>query len=101
MIFGLKSRPEPEAKPDKQTLRDRLKRGLSRTHSVLFADVRDLVPGKTVLDAATLEELEDRLLLADLGVKATTHIINTLRSELKHGEKDDPERILAVLRETL
>ncbi|HSR63534.1 MAG TPA: signal recognition particle-docking protein FtsY, partial [Gammaproteobacteria bacterium] len=63
--------------------------------------VRDLVPGKTALDAVTLEELEDRLLMADLGVKATTHIIDTLRSELRHGEKDDPERILAVLRETL
>ncbi|MDZ7735009.1 MAG: signal recognition particle-docking protein FtsY [Gammaproteobacteria bacterium] len=56
-----------------------LRRGLSKTRDVLLTDVGELVPRGGKIDEATLEELENRLLQADVGIEATTDIINNLR----------------------
>jgi fused signal recognition particle receptor len=53
------------------------------------------------IDAAVLEDLESRLLLADVGVEATNDILGDLNHRVARHELDDVEALLAALRERL
>lgn len=65
----------------------RLKTRLNRGRAWLATDLKDLVTGK--VDEATLEELEDRLLMADVGVEATEQLVSELRARLPRVAKGD------------
>lgn len=60
-----------------------LRHGLSRTRDLLLTDVGDLVPRGGKIDEAALEELESRLLQADVGIEATTAILDNLRAQAR------------------
>ncbi len=64
------------------TLRSRLARGLTRTRELLLTDVADLFGPGSRPDRATLDQLEDRLLEADLGPEAALRIRDRLEAEL-------------------
>ena len=98
MIFGFKSvaSSQPDG-PEENNLTARLRHGLHRTQSTLLDGLGDLFLGKKKIDDASLGELEDRLLLADLGVDATTKIIAALSARLKRADKYNP----AQLKETM
>ena len=59
---------EPEKEDGKPSLFERLKRGLSKTHESFIGRIDTLVLGKKQIDADTLEELEEVLITADIGV---------------------------------
>jgi fused signal recognition particle receptor len=74
----------------------RLRRGLSRTSSQLTGQIASLFT-KRKLDEATLEDLEDLLIQADLGVETAMRITDTLSSE-RYGKDvtgEDVSRIMA------
>ena len=74
----------------------RLREGLSRTSAQLTGQIAALFT-KRKLDEATLEELEDLLIQADLGVETAMRITDTLSSE-RYGKDvtgDDVSRIMA------
>ncbi len=73
----------------------RLTEGLSRTSSKLGTGVTDLFT-KRKLDHATLEELEDLLIQADLGVETAARIAGAL-SKGRFGKDIAPEEVRAVL----
>jgi fused signal recognition particle receptor len=60
----------------------------------------DLVPGQRI-DAAVLEELETRLLAADVGVDATETILAGLRQKVARSELDDAQALEAALAASL
>jgi len=60
---------------------DRLKRGLHKTKQLLRTDVRDLFRAGELLDEVQLEEFEARLIRTDMGVQASTAIVDQLREE--------------------
>lgn len=95
-MFGLKRKNDAkkasEASSESATLSDRLKRTRTGLFGGLFSR------NKTVLDNATLEELEDRLLLADIGIKTTDQVIQLLKTESK---KDSTENPLEQLKQVL
>ncbi len=73
-------------------LRARVNRGASW--------VADLLPGRAI-DAALLEELESRLLMADIGVEATEFILSELHRKVSRNELRDADALLAALRNSL
>ncbi|HET8714332.1 MAG TPA: signal recognition particle receptor subunit alpha, partial [Holophagaceae bacterium] len=75
----------------------KFKQGLKRTQETVLRPLGHLL-GLRKLDEAQLEELEDLLLQADLGVHAVTRLLDRLRSELKRQGEVDPK---ALLREEL
>lgn len=75
-----------------------LQRGLSRTRDLLLTDVGDLVPRAGKIDEAALEELESRLLQADVGIEATTAILDNLRAQAR---KADAGSATDLLREAM
>ena len=74
----------------------RMRAQLNKGDSWLTYDLANLMPGGG-LDDAALEELEDRLLMADVGVEATTEVIDHLRAEANAGRIKTPEQLQAQL----
>lgn len=92
--------PEPQAKPEAAGARaswmDRLKAGLRKTGS----SITTVFTG-TKIDDALYEELEDALLLADTGVKATMHLLEDLKRRVKETKTTDPAAVKALLADAL
>ena len=72
---------------------DKFKQGLRRTQDLVLAPLGRLL-GLRRLDEAQLEELEDLLLQADLGVHAVDRLLARLRAEMKASEEIDPKAVL-------
>ena len=75
----------------------RLRAKLNRGDSWLSYDLADLLPGRAI-DAQVLEELETRLLTADVGVEATEEILEGLRAKLARKELKDLDALLGALK---
>jgi fused signal recognition particle receptor len=75
----------------------RLKRGLSRTSEGMGS----LLLGAKEIDSDLFEELETRLLMADVGVEATVDIIESLTRRVSRRELTRPEALQGALKEEL
>jgi len=89
---------EPE---EKKGLFSRLRSRLAKTRHNLTDGLADLVLGRKTIDADLLEELETLLLMADVGVDATSRIIDDLTGKVKRKELSDPEALSQVLKQQL
>ncbi len=78
----------------------RLKQGLSRTRSSLTGNLTNVFSGKAI-DANLLEEIEDTLIMADIGVTATRQIIDDLERRLSRKELKDTTALTTALRENM
>lgn len=74
----------------------RLRGRLNRGNSILTRDLGELLPGGKI-DEDTFEELETRLLMADVGISATEHILEGLRGRLRRKELADTNALLRAL----
>jgi len=92
---------EAEAEPGKKGMFGRLRDRLSKTRASLTDGMADLVLGKKTIDDELLEELETRLLTADVGVEATTRIISDLTKRISRKELNDPEALFNALCEDM
>jgi fused signal recognition particle receptor len=79
----------------------RLKEGLAKTRQGLFTKLSRLVKGKTKVDADFLDELEQILLSADVGVKTTVAIIAAIEKRAKSERYTSPEELDEMLREEI
>jgi len=107
-MFGFgkkdKSKVDPTAtadKQEKQGIISQLKQRLSRTRHNLTDGLANLLLGQKEIDEDLLEELETLLLLADVGVDATSRIINTLSEKVRRKELSDPAVLSKVLKQEL
>jgi fused signal recognition particle receptor len=78
----------------------RLKAGFGRGAASLARELQTLVRGRKI-DAALFEELESRLLAADVGVEATTALLDALTARVARHELADADALLAALRDEL
>jgi fused signal recognition particle receptor len=78
----------------------RMRLRLNRGTASIARDLRSLLTGRKI-DAAVLEELEARLLSADVGVEATNDILKDLNRRVALRELNDVEALLAALRARL
>ena len=96
--------PKSERKPEErqpggstgQGFFKRLRARLNRGNSWLTYDLADLFRGRKI-DAQALEELETRLLSADVGVEATEHILAGLQKRVARNELADVEALVIAL----
>lgn len=75
----------------------KLTQGLTRTRQGLVSKIGNLILGKKVIDESLLEEIEEALLSADIGVTVTKGIIADLSSQLKRKQLNDGEALWAAL----
>ena len=70
---------------------------LAKTRSGLTEGLGDLFLGKKKIDDDMLEELETRLIMADVGQQTTLTLIDELTDEIGRKHVDDPERLFETL----
>lgn len=87
--------PEPEPKTG---FFGRIKAGLSRTKANLTEGLGDLFLGAKQIDDELLEEIETQLLMADVGVEATTEIIGKLTERVKRKQLADADALYTALK---
>ncbi len=89
----------PELEPEGPV--GRLKTQLAKTRTNLTSFLANLSFGKKAIDQDLLEQLEARLLMADVGVSATNEIIRNLTASLERHELRDAATLTSRLREYL
>lgn len=80
---------------------DKLKEGLSKTRNVLTKNLDNLIFGKRVLDQALYDELEELMIMADMGPQFTYDLIEDVKQRVKRNELQDASQIKKVLQERM
>jgi fused signal recognition particle receptor len=78
----------------------RLRAKLNRGNSWLTYDLTNLLPGGRI-DEHVLDELETRLIAADVGIETTEKILGSLRGRVQRKELGDLNALLAALRSAM
>ena len=92
---------DTEEEEEKVSFWERLKNGLSKTKKALFGSVHELLKNFVSVDEDLLDELEELLIMADVGVGATEEIIEELRDRIKDGRLKEKDQVLDTLKEIL
>jgi fused signal recognition particle receptor len=98
-MFGFKSKAS-ESKAEPPGLFQRLRSKLNRGNSWLTYDLANLLPGGRI-DEQVLDELETRLITADVGVDTTERILTDLRKQVARKELANLDALLQALRTSL
>ena len=88
----------PPPAPSKEDI-ETLKKGLASTRGGFISRLAKLFGGKKAIDPELLEQLEELLITADVGVKTSTKILEKLRERLDRNELADTDRVWQALRE--
>ncbi|MGM0987533.1 MAG: signal recognition particle-docking protein FtsY [Pseudomonadota bacterium] len=124
--FEARSAPEPEPEPKAELAPDpepapaqpraalqekpsaekkgwfaRIRAGLGKTRANLTDGLADLFMGRKQIDDDLMEELETQLLMADVGIEATTEIIDRLTDRVSRKELKEPQALYRALQEEL
>jgi fused signal recognition particle receptor len=102
-MFGFKSgnkKQDSEPKKSKGLLAS-LREKLTKTRSNLSSGLANILLGKKQIDDDLLEQLEDQLLLADIGLPTTQKITSSLTESLNRKQLKDGETVLSVLKQTM
>ena len=87
-------------KPGVRGFFKRLRAKLNVGPAWLTTDITELLPGRKI-DAEILDDLETRLITADVGTEATARILDELRRRVARKELDDVDALLAALRKAM
>lgn len=80
---------------------DKLKQGLSKTKSSLDSKMNDVFSTFRKVDEDLLEELEEILIMSDIGIETSTDIVAKLRDRIKKENIKDAEMVKEALREEM
>lgn len=83
------------------SLLDRLKAGIQKTRTGFVSKLEDLVQGRKEIDADTLDELEYLLIAADIGVRTTQEILESVKRRAERNMLGDVDELKALIREKL
>ena len=80
---------------------DKLKQGLTKTKESINEKINDVFSNFRKVDEDFLEELEEVLIMSDIGIETSTKIIQNLRERIKKEKLEDEEQVKEVLREEI
>jgi fused signal recognition particle receptor len=87
-------------KPGMRGFFKRLRAKLNQGPAWLTTDIVELLPGRKI-DAEILDDLETRLITADVGAEATTRILEDLRRRVARKELNDVAALLKALNDAM
>ncbi len=79
---------------------DRLKESLTKTRKGFIEKVESVFTGRKI-DEETLQELEDILIMSDVGTKASSEIMTAIREKVKKGEVRDADSVKELLKKEM
>ena len=80
---------------------DKIKEGLKRSRESISDKLEGVFSAFTKVDEDFFEELEEMLILSDLGVKTSSEAVDELRAQVKKGGVNDPAEIKKMLGDIL
>ncbi len=98
MLFGKSAKDSPEKKAG---FFARMKQALTATKSGLVSRIEAALSSKPAIDEELLENLEEILFGADLGVRATARIMEEIRGQKRRGELRTPDDVRASIRKQI
>ena len=102
-MFGFKSsrKSGPDIAQEPKGLLSTLRQKLAKTRATLASGLSDILLGQKKIDSKLREQIEDQLLLADVGVPTTEKIVSRLTGLLERRQLNDGETSLAVLKQVM
>lgn len=94
-MFG--SGKKNDAGENKTGMLARLRQGLAKTRSMMFSGIEEIFRNKKEIDSGLLEEIETRLLMADLGVESTARILQALTDARNRNALHDLDQLAITL----
>lgn len=90
---------------EKKGFFSRLASGLAKTRDNVISSIESIFTGSSNIDDDFYEELEETLIMADLGINATTAIIENLKNKVKENKIKEPSEcrdlLMASMREQM
>ena len=80
---------------------DKIKAGLTKTRSNFLDSVNSVISSFTKIDDDLIEELEEILIMADIGYECSEKICELLKEKIKENRVTDPVEIKAILKEII
>ena len=80
---------------------DKLKSGLSKTKNAIFGQIDEVLKAFVKVDEDLIDELEELLIMSDIGVGATEEIIEQLRDDVKSGRLKEKDQVVDALKAIL
>lgn len=80
---------------------DRLKQGLTKTKEAITGKVNEVFSNFRKVDENLLEELEEALILSDVGAETSIKIVDNLRKKIKLEKIEDAEKVKEALKEEI
>jgi fused signal recognition particle receptor len=93
--------PPANGETGRQGLFARFKERLTKTRNDLKSRLEDVFTSRAQVDEALLDELEEALITADLGVAAAARLLEDLRRKIKQRSLTDPAQVKEALKESL
>jgi len=95
-MFGLNKKSA--TKDNQPGMLARLRQGLAKTRSSLFSGIEEFFGPQRTPDPVLLDEIEARLLMADIGVESTARIIEALTNAMRRHELNEIDQLLDTLK---
>ncbi len=99
LVFIIKNKKKSSAK--KEITIEGLDKKLRKTHTNLFDKITELLKIKGKVDEDLMDELEDILIQADIGVETTTEIMTKLRKRIRDEKITDTGKVHEILKEII
>ncbi|HID56625.1 TPA: signal recognition particle-docking protein FtsY, partial [Candidatus Poribacteria bacterium] len=80
---------------------DRLRDGLSKTRQNILGKVSSLIQGRARIDEELMEEIEEVLIQADVGVETTLKLMDRVRETVKERRIEEPSLLIGILKEEM
>lgn len=80
---------------------DKIKTGLLKTKESMMSKFQGVINSFTKIDEDLFDELEETMIMSDMGVQTSTEICNQLRKKIKERGITDPKEIMALLEEVI
>jgi len=81
--------------------KENLDKGLSKTKENVFSKLTRVVAGKSKVDEAILDDLEEVLITSDVGVETTLKIISRIEKRIARDKYLDSKELSAILRDEI
>ena len=79
----------------------KIKAGLQKTRNTIAQNVNSIINSFTKIDEEFFEELEEILVMSDIGVATSTEICDRMRAKIKETGETDPNNIKSAMKEII
>lgn len=99
-MFSIKKKTT-DGENNKTGVLARLRQGLEKTRSRMFAGVEEIFRRNQAVDDELLEEIETRLIMADLGIEPAARVLQSLQQARGRNQLQDYDQLLSALKACL